>query len=172
MRLAHVALLIILTGCGSSVSSTKTEWVHVALKIGKGEVSFPEKPRDRMVDEAHHRLTLERDNGKATLIAAVGTMPVEIDLSENDAPEFLDPTVNALSGQFLDSTVKSDTKGMLNNKYPFRDIVLELPGRGLFRARYILTEQELYQVIASGPKDYVEGDEAKKFIDSFTINAE
>ncbi len=46
---------------------------------------------------------------------------------------------------------------------------VELPMLGIYKTPIIVTPKVLYQLTVLGPKEYIEGEEAKKFLESFKL---
>ena len=58
-------------------------------------------------------------------------------------------------------------RGEYDKKFPMKEVDLEVKGLGIYRTKWIITEKGFYQLVVAGPKDFIEGKDAKKFMDSF-----
>jgi hypothetical protein len=68
----------------------------------------------------------------------------------------------------LGGKVVSDTKRKLGT-YPGREIHIEAPGLGLYRARMYLVRGRLYQIVVLGPRDVALSKESTSYLDSFKL---
>jgi hypothetical protein len=166
-----VALLLAITVARADES--KSDWVKITPKDGKCEVQFPAKPTEKDVQpEGSKQVLLQREGGKAALMLQVTALPTAIDIKSADVVKMVfERSRDALQKAFEKQNAKivSDKDAKVNDKYPARDIDMELTQLGLYRVRIILTGPKLYQITMLGPKDYVNGKEATKFWDSFKI---
>jgi hypothetical protein len=157
---AAVLLLVALV----SAEEPKSEWVKIAPESGKHKLQFPVKPKQTKITG---QLAVERENG--ALLLQVTALPKEIDLGKPDLVKgvFDDGRDGGLK-TWKGSTLASEKDVQFQKKFPERDIDFEVP-RGLYRTRLILTPTTLYQVGVGGTKDYVDGPEAKRFLESFKL---
>jgi len=72
----------------------------------------------------------------------------------------------------------SNTKGKLVGEqnmsldgFPGREIVVEVPGKGLLKLRVFLVGRRLFQVMAVGTREMVEHEDASKYLTSFRLLA-
>lgn len=156
--------LILLAGLTRAQDNKPTK---VEPKDGRCEIVFPGKPAEKGNDKST-QILLETQDGKAALMLQLNEMPnpVPIDNADEVKKRFeggQGALVNALKGKILKS---EDGKF---GGYPCRDIDMEVPMLGIYRVKFILTGPKFYQVTAAGPKDYISGDEVKKFMESFKL---
>ncbi len=173
MRSVVVSLALLLVIGLARADEAKSDWVKVAPKDGNCEVQFPAKPTEKDVEPAGSRqVLLQREGGKAALMLQITAMPKALDLKNADLVKtVLDRSRDALQKAFekQGGKIVSDKDTKIKDKYPARDLDMEIPQLGLYRVRIILTGPKLYQVTMLGPKDYVDGKEATKFWDSFKL---
>jgi hypothetical protein len=144
----------------------KAEWQKVTAKGTKIEVQFPGKPKEEE-RKAEVEYGLSVNEGKASLTFVVSDLPKKFDLDSKAAVKatleaLRDGTVKGLSGKLAaDKEVKL-------GKYPGRAFDVDTDV-GKYRARVYLTPTKTVFVFVLGPKEYVEGEEVKKFLDSLKI---
>lgn len=114
-----------------------------------------------------HNFLVETNQGKAAWLAtSVDYPPGSIKAENQDG--VLDAgvkgAVDKLKGKLL-----TQSKIMLDNKYPGRSMQLEVPNLGLYHSRIYLVGDRLYQIVVLGPKDLATSTEAKKYLDSFKL---
>jgi hypothetical protein len=64
-----------------------------------------------------------------------------------------------------------ETRIKLANKYPGREVLIELPGgKEVLRTRFYLVDGRIYQVAVVGTADFVNSAASNKFLDSLNIN--
>jgi hypothetical protein len=76
---------------------------------------------------------------------------------------------SSLKNIFKGAKVQSEKDFKFNDKYPARDMEIDVPMLGIYRTRFVLTGSKVYQVTVLGPKDYQSSAEVKKFLESFKI---
>ncbi len=52
---------------------------------------------------------------------------------------------------------------------PGREIQIEAPGLGIYRARLVIIGDRLYQLVVAGPEEIARSKDADKFLDSFKV---
>jgi hypothetical protein len=72
----------------------------------------------------------------------------------------------------------ANTKGKLIGEqsmsldgFPGREIVIEVPGKGIMKLRAFLVRQRLFQVLAVGTKEKIEHEDTAKYLTSFRLLA-
>jgi hypothetical protein len=90
---------------------------------------------------------------------------------------FVFPSGQTLTLDAVISSLVSQTKGKLLSQkninlatYPGREFTAQLPSGALMRQRFAMANGRLYQVGLDGPAGVVEGSDATRFFDSFTLN--
>ena len=159
-----------------SAEEPENEWVKIAPDKEKYEIQFPakpfenhEKPNDPNI-KASTRYLLDREGGNAVLLLNITTFPAEVDVGKPETVRsILDADRDAAAPYLKTSKTLSEKVSLFNKKYPVHDIDFEEPILGIDRTRYVLTPTSLYSIKVRGPKEYVNGPEAKKFIDSFKL---
>jgi hypothetical protein len=138
----------------------------ITTKDGKVSVVFPGRPRKRTAGTAE-RYVLERIGGKSGFV-----------FNRNDLPEGLDLTNEAVITKAFENArdaILRKSKGKLLGS---KEIKLgKLPGYTfdsdiegtVCRVRIYFVESSFVQVNVIGSKEFVEGPEAKKFLDSLKI---
>jgi hypothetical protein len=150
------------------------QWSTYFSAEGHCAIMFPGKPEIKVGETTV--VQLELLDGKARYMLAFTVFQNEIAGADN---EFIKKTFDdardgmlALKGTKIQQEKDSRVEG-----YPARDIDCDLPGLGIvpslgiYRARWVITPQVLYQIVVFGPKDFVETAHAKKFQESFRVKA-
>jgi len=105
--------------------------------------------------------------------AAYQVSHLDLPLPPDTSPEALEERLEGIQNgavHNIDATLLRGKKITLGGKHPGRDVLAELPqGTGLIRLRLYLAGGRLYQVSVRGKRDLVEGPEAERFLDSFTL---
>jgi hypothetical protein len=145
----------------------KTEWHKASPKGSKIEIQFPGKVKEE-VGKSGSQFVLETMGGKAAYMLMTSPLPKKIDVTNKDDVKMIldggrDGTVKGLKGKLL-----SD-KDIKIGKYPGRAVDVDTT-LGLYRARIYLTDSKMIQVIALGPKEFAEGADVKKFMDSLKVD--
>ena len=145
------------------------DWVKVS-DPGKFEIEFPGKPTER-ASPAGTQYTLQMTSPSAVLMATAAPLPSKIDLTDDKAVRVIFDNAVKSTKEALGGKIVSDKESKLADKYPARDVDLETPLLGTYRARWVLTDKGFIQVVVSGPKDFVDGADAKRFRESFKVTA-
>jgi hypothetical protein len=155
-----LAFTALLPGCGPRLQE------YVSEK-GGFRVRMPGEP------EPDPERDLPRGVKKVTLLQRSGSWSV--------AWEDLEATKGGSDDQRLNDACDGALKKLkakevrpreitLAGKYPGRELVAEWPdGKGITHDRMYLVGNRLYQVVASGPKWWVESSTSKKVLDSFAL---
>jgi len=139
----------------------------VEPKEGKCEIVFPGKPTEKPGDKSL-QIIMETLEGKGALMLQYNDMPNKIPTDNAEAvKKILDGGQGGLTQALKGKILKSED-GKFGD-HPSRDIDMEVPMLGVYRVKFIFTGDKFYQVTAAGPKDYVNGEEVKKFMESFKI---
>lgn len=131
------------------------------------DVEFPGKPKESSAS-GKSQLVLEAMGGKAAYLLMVNVMPVKIDITNKAAIKKIldggrDGGVKGLKGKLVSE------KDITMGKYPGRTFDIQT-ATGLYRSRVYLTEGKMFQVVVFGPKEFSDGADAKKFLESLKIN--
>ena len=145
------------------------EWTKVT-EAGKFEIEFPGKPTEKVAPTGTQYL-LQKTSPTALYLATAAPLPSKIDLTDDKAVKAVFDNAVTSTEKALGGKVVSDKEAKVADKYPARDVDLESPGIGLFRARLILTPTGFIQVIVAGPKEFVDGADARRFRESLKITA-
>jgi len=134
-----------------------------------GEILFPAKPKE-ITTKGNKQFVLERMEGKVALLLQANELPAKVDITDAMAvKQIADAGRTALVKAFKGAKLVSEKDFKFDKKYPARDIDVEVPAFGVYRVRFIVTPTHFYQVTVLGPKDYQDGEEAKKFMNSFKL---
>lgn len=145
----------------------KAEWSKVTA--GTYEAEFPGKPTETEVKGAGKQYVLQAADPVRVYLAVANPFPVKADLTdEKNVKSVLDKGVDTLTAT-LKGKVLSDKASKYADKYPARDVDIEAPVIGIFRCRMVLTPTAYVQLTVAGPKEVVEGADAKRFLDSLKI---
>jgi hypothetical protein len=154
---------IALTGCGAGFKEFSPD--------PKFKVLMPGTPKEQSQDLLGLKLKMwiyeERNGGYAVAITDIGTIPSEELKVRLDGAR--DGAVRNVGG-----TLISESEKTLADKYPGREIIVELPnGKGFNRQRFYLVAGRLYQMMSIGKdKKWIESADSTKFLDSLTILSE
>jgi len=167
MRMLLVAVIVFAIQPVSPGEDKETKWQKAGPKGGKISAEFPGKPTEDE-SESLTKFELNLPNGKGSFLLLIGMLPFKLDLDNKEiVTKHLnagrDGGVKAVKGKLVSE------KDVKLGKYPGRMIVVE-SGANRFQVRFYVTETKLIQVIVAGPKEFVEGADAKKFLDSLKID--
>jgi hypothetical protein len=144
------------------------DWTKVAPEGGKCEIMFPGKAKETD-QKGGKQLMVEREGGKAAMLLQFNDIGA-IDIKNAEAVKvIMDGASGGLKTVFKSAKVQSEKDFKFNNKYPAREIEMDVPMLGIYRTRFVLTGSKVYQVTVLGPKDYQASAEVKKFLESFKI---
>lgn len=105
---------------------------------------------------------LGNESGNRLLYVAYADLPIGGDEPEEQAQKRLEDSRDGMLKK-LKAELGEDSKTTLEGKYPGRSFGAGLPGgKGELRARVYLAGKRLYQVVAMGPKGFVDSDDVKK----------
>lgn len=151
------------------LADSKPEWQKTTSAKGRFEIQFPGKPGDNSKDITT-QFILEAEGGKAALLATSTALPAPIDITNKDtATKMFDNGKDGLVKGFKNSKVLAERKLVHAGKYPAKEVDLDIPGLGLYRTKWIITETAFIQIVVLGPPEYVEGAIASVFFESVKI---
>lgn len=167
MRTLLVAVVVLATQPLLLSEDKETKWQAAGPKGGKISAQFPGKPAEDKSDSLT-KFELNLPNDKGSYLLLIGMLPFKLDLDNKEiVTKHLnagrDGGVKAVKGKLVSE------KDVKLGKYPGRMIVVE-SDKNWFQVRFYVTETKLIQVIVTGPKEFVEGADAKKFMDSLKID--
>jgi hypothetical protein len=146
----------------------KADGAKIELADAKAEVHFPDNPTKKDVKGGTQYL-LETLGGKAVYLATANPWPAKADITNKDFVKTMFD--NAVAG--LEKSLKgkklADKESRFADKYPARDVDLEVAGLGIYRTKWVMTPGGFVQLVVAGPKEFVDGAEAKKFMESMKI---
>ena len=169
MRILIMTLVVVLAyQVRADDSKKKSEESTVGLGATKAEVRFPDKPAKKEIKGGAQYL-LETMGGKAVFLATANPWIGKTDITNKDFVKTV--FENAVGG--LEKSLKgkklSDKEAKFADKYPSRDVDLDVPGLGIYRTRWVMTPTAFIQIVVAGPKEFVDGAEAKKFMESLKV---
>jgi hypothetical protein len=145
-------VLVTLIGALVRADEPKSDWVKIAPEGQKYEVQFPDKPKENS-GKGSSQYLLSLQGGKVALIAQITSFAKEIDTSDAEvAKSVLDGGRNGLTNSLKGSKILTEKESKFNEKFPARDIDVNVPQLGLYRTRFILTPTTFYQVAVLGPQ--------------------
>jgi hypothetical protein len=144
-------------------------WTRVS-EAGTFEIEFPGKPTER-ASRAGTQYSLQMSSPAAALLATAATLPTKVDLTDAKAVKVVFDNAVRSTAESLGAKIVSDKVTTVGDKYPARDVDLETPLFGVYRARWVLTEKGFIQVVVTGPKEFVDGADARRFRESLKITA-
>ena len=157
MRIPILVVVIVLASqAQADDSKKKPEGSTVGLGTTKAEVRFPDKPAKKEIKDGAQYL-LETMGGKAVFLATANPWLGKTDITNKDFVKTV--FENAVGG--LEKSLKgkklSDKESKFADKYPSRDVDLDVPGLGIYRTRWVMTPTAFIQIVVAGPKDFVDG---------------
>jgi hypothetical protein len=145
------------------------DWTKVT-EAGKFEIEFPGKPTEKAAPTGTQYL-LERSGPTGFYLATAAPLAGKLDLTDAKAVKAVLDNAVASTAKGLGGKVASDKDTKVADKYPARDVDVEGAGLGLVRVRLVLIHNGFIQVMVAGPKEFVDGAEAKRFRESFKVTA-
>ena len=166
MRRLTLCLALIVLPALLAEEKAETKGVKATSKDGKASAVFPAKPTEKKAGERLVYLYESKD-GKSAMAFNQDAMSKPIDPTDTALVEKLftggrENCIRGIKGKLLSK------KALKLSAYPGQTFDAEVTG-GIYRSRMYLTEKSLIQVIVVGPKEFVDGPEAKKFLDSLKI---
>jgi hypothetical protein len=169
-----LALCVLVFVAAPAAAEDKPEWIRFTPKNAKCSVEMPSKPATQPVQEINqngvklkfHMFILELDGGKTGYALGFSELPANPDTDEVTKKVLKgaqDGTTKAIKGEIVSE--RQITLG----KYLGREFTLDLPSGTQYRARLFVIEGHLYQVIAVGSKEFINGFEARTFLYSFEL---
>jgi hypothetical protein len=172
IRFAVCAAVVLVSGL-LNAEEPKKDWLKIAPDKQKYEVEFPAKPTEKVDKERGNTLYLsqvKREAGNGLLMLHVYDVPLANDLSNPESVKTaLDKIRDSVKNQLPNSKIVAEKDAQFNNKHPERDLDIEQAKIGIYRTRIILTPKAIFHIAVVGPKDFVDGADAKKFFGSFKI---
>ena len=136
---------------------------------GKYKVLLFEGPKTK--DNKAGGITMHvvaNDLGKKAVLVTHADMPIPADETAEQTQTRLDGAKNGAINSVKAKELKSAKITL--GKHPGREFSAELPaGQGVLKARVYIVGKRLYQVLAVGPKDFVDSADVKKIFDSFEL---
>ena len=144
-------------------------WTKVS-EAGKFEIQFPGKPTETATPtgNVYH---LQKTNPIAMYQVVAAPLGVKLDLTDAKAVKAVLDNAATSTATALGGKVASDKEAKVGDKFPARDVDVEGTALGVFRIRLVLTGDRFIQVIVAGPKEVVDGADAKRFRESLAITA-
>lgn len=145
----------------------KPEWKKYTPKDCKCEIQFPDKVEEK-TPPGTTQMLLSTPAGNYMLTCSKIDTPIPAD-NAAVVKLLLDKTCDGLVSNLEGKAVTTkDVK--VQDKYAGRDLAMESAKTGgAYKTRTVLTADRLYQIAVFGPKAFVDGPDAKKFLDSFKI---
>lgn len=168
MRTLTVVFVVLLVMPSWSDEPKKSDGTKIELADAKAEVQFPDKPVTKDV-KGGAQYMLEAMSGKAVYLATANPWLAKTDLANKDfVKTVFDNAVGGLE-KSLKGKKLSDKESRFADKYPAREVDLEVAGLGIYRTKWVMTPEAFVQIVVAGPKEFVDGAEAKKFMESLKI---
>jgi hypothetical protein len=162
------------TGCkrekGEPAAETPQRGQTFSSSTGKFEAWFPANPTDEN-SKNPQLVKLLAPEQKGMYMISARQLDHKVDLANTASTDLFmaGARIGLLAGPNKGGKIVSDEKYKLDGKYPAARIDVESPKLGIYRIRMIQTTTHFYQVIVAGPKEFVEGADATKFLESFKI---
>ena len=170
-------LMLLLPACSADpprpapVKKARSEEGIYKSDEGKFSVRFPKDPSISNKELATSAGVLKVQTAKSEagrdVMLSVSHTIYPPSFGEVDANKILDGVRDGLKGQ--DGELKSDKAGTQgDDKNPARDVLIHA-GKNATRARLVLVDRQLLQVLAVGSKDALEGKAVEEFFKSFEV---
>ncbi len=149
------------------------DWKVFTWEAGKCEQLLPGTPRPqkqttKLIDGSTLDIYMQLvDKGNRAYILSYLDVPALAGAKEKDIQTALDNGRDQAAAK-LNGKVVSDMKRNLGT-YPGREIHIEVPNLGLYRARMYIVQGRLYQSVVLGPRDVVLGAMSDRYLDSFKL---
>jgi hypothetical protein len=163
-RLTLCVVLTVLgcvTGCRNPDTTPET---RITTKDGKVTVLFPHEPTESK-EGGDSMYILESRDGKTALLFNPIALPIDLTdkaLVKKVLDGARDGGIRAAKGKLV------STRDVNLGKYPGQTFDAEIP-LGAYRKGLYLTGQDMIQITVLGPKEFVDGPVATKFLDSLKI---
>lgn len=170
--LHHRLGIIIVAGFLCVASTGAAEFKSFTSKEGKFKIEFPAQPTESKQNVPSpigqltaNLFTAEIPQSMSVYVVAYTDYPANLVKKSDDAvlDGARDGCVKNVQGKLLSE------KKLTLDKYPGREIAVELPGQARYRARIYIVNLRLYQVITVGSEAFVKSKDADKFLDSFQL---
>ena len=166
MRCLTLCIALIVLPCVFGEDKPETKGVKITSKDGKASAVFPAPPTKVQRDIAV-AYNLRNKEKNTSFLLVEGDMVNEVDLTDKAAvekrfEEGRNATLRAIKGKLVSE------KHIKFGKLPGYTFDAELPG-GIFRSRTYMKQKICIGVVVGGSKEFVDGPEAKKFLDSLKI---
>lgn len=140
--------------------------------VGGYTVKFPGKPQETTRKVKAGRVELEvrvasyaTAKGEAYLTSVTPTA-----VPPGNPQEYLGGVVKGLADAFEGKLTENKEHDLGEERHPGRWFTVEKDrGRTLLRGFVVVHDERIYQVTVSGPKAFVDGKEARAFLDSFKL---
>ena len=156
--------VFLVNGCGNS------ELTSYVADDGRYEVLMPRPVRTEVrTGPAGERIDLlhyERHDGAFGVVHKQS--PISVYESESDLRKRLEDNRSWVF-QGERGTITSETRLLLQEKWPGRKLEGKLPNNVRFRARLYLADGRLYQLIVIGKPSWVFSKDATRFLESFAV---
>jgi WD40 repeat protein len=160
---------------GTAPARDTSNWHEFSSKEGGFTILLPDKPKEtqQTITNAQgqrneQRLFQVNQGTQGYLIvyrheAALAVLNAE--LSKKSLETGRDALVTSLKGKLL-----SSKEIKLEDKFVGLEAQVELPAsQGIYRSRFYLVRERVYQLGVFGPKDFVTAEQTQKFLDSFKL---
>jgi hypothetical protein len=170
MRALLVVVWVIVPA--AAAGEPPTRWHDYTSKEGRFAVSFPGPPKEERhtVKTPAGPLTtttvIARLNRAAVCTVAyhdVSDAAVKASTADQRLNLLRDGAVQSLQGKLLSE------KKVERDRFPGRELLIELPDQAVYRTRVYVAGARVYQVVVKGPPEAVTSQEADRFLDSFHI---
>lgn len=175
MSARMVGVIGLVAGLGLSAvgaaDDPRVEYQQFASSAGKYKILFPGPVRNETVEvktaAGAQSLTLDSVSLADGTLFVVSYIDTPAEAARADSGPRLDKIRDAIRGP--DGKLVSEKAVAVGlEKLPGRDVLVEKPGT-VIRARVVLAERRLYQVLLQGSRGFVTSPTADRFFDSFEV---
>ena len=165
------AVILATLAFAASAATAAESWEQISSNVGGFTVSMPGKPTLRSQPIGPHGETITMyvlEHGAFGYSVAFTDLPAG-GLGPRSPEQVLDG-VRANSVQGLHGKLREETPLSFQG-HPGRDVIIDDPDGSVTRARYLLANERLYQVVAVVPRGQEGGAEVLQFLGSFQFTA-
>lgn len=160
--------LLALASCVLTVSGGDTMWKEHTWDKGKCKVLLPGVPKDLVSKAGGVETTMIMvDGGKHVHLIAF-TPNAQLATASKELKDQAYDGGRDAAAKSIKGTLTKELKVKLGD-VEGREIHIDSPAIGIYRARLFIVGDRMYQVVVAGPKEMALSKESDKFLDSFKV---
>ncbi|MBY0526316.1 MAG: hypothetical protein K2R98_23180 [Gemmataceae bacterium] len=166
MKLFRIAMAFTLVILVAPASAEQKDPKPYSSKDGKFTINFPEAPKEMKQELSGQKFSIwSVDQKEKAYVVMFNELPAAVEADKSDAvfDAGRDQAVKSMKGKLAD-----DKKLSLGKKYVGREVLISSDALW-FRDRMYIVGTRFYQVIVTGPEEFVKSKEVTAVMDSFKI---